>query len=74
MRRKVMLNFKYKGYVGNATYDDEAKIYHGDVIGIKDVITFQAEKEEDLQREFEASVDDYLEFCSSRKEKPNLPS
>jgi predicted HicB family RNase H-like nuclease len=22
-------------------YDDEAKIFHGDVLGIKDVVTFQ---------------------------------
>ena len=27
---------KYKGYTGHVEYDDEAKIFHGDVLGIKD--------------------------------------
>ena len=32
---------KYKGYTGHVEYDDEAKIFHGEVLGIKDVVTFQ---------------------------------
>ena len=32
---------KYKGYLGYVVYDDEAKLFHGDVIGLRDVITFQ---------------------------------
>lgn len=31
---------KYKGYVGEVTYDDKAKLFHGEVIGLKDIITF----------------------------------
>lgn len=26
---------KYKGYSGHVEYDDEAKIFHGEVLGIK---------------------------------------
>lgn len=32
---------KYKSYTGHVEYDDEAKIFHGEVLGIKDVVTFQ---------------------------------
>ena len=32
---------KYKGYLGHAIYDADAKLFHGEVIGLKDVITFQ---------------------------------
>lgn len=31
----------YKGYVGQVEYDAQAKLFHGEVIGLKDVITFQ---------------------------------
>lgn len=32
---------KYKGYKGHAVYDADAKIFHGDVLGLRAVITFQ---------------------------------
>ncbi|MHB9030412.1 MAG: hypothetical protein ACYC9O_16725 [Candidatus Latescibacterota bacterium] len=32
---------KYKGYTGRVEYDDEAKIFYGEVPDTKDVITFQ---------------------------------
>ncbi len=31
----------YKGYSGHVSYDDEAKLFHGEVLDTKDVITFQ---------------------------------
>jgi predicted HicB family RNase H-like nuclease len=53
----------YKGYVGVATFDDDAGIYHGDVINTRDVITFQSSSLEELEKAFCDSVDDYLVFC-----------
>ena len=32
---------EYKGYVGKVEFDDEAGIFHGEVINTRDVITFQ---------------------------------
>jgi len=61
---------KYKGYIGKAEYDDEAKIFHGEVIGLRDVITFQAKNVNDTEKEFQASVDEYLEWCKERGENP----
>jgi len=37
MRGYVMM--EYKGYLGTVEYDAEAKIFHGDIINTKDVIT-----------------------------------
>ncbi len=34
---------EYKGYTTKVEFDDEAEIFHGEVIGIKDVVTFQGE-------------------------------
>ena len=62
---------KYKGYIGQVVYDEDAKIFHGDVIGLRDVITFQGESVKELEQAFKDSVDDYLEFCQSRGEKPD---
>jgi predicted HicB family RNase H-like nuclease len=31
---------KYKGYAGLVEYDDEAGIFHGEVVDLKDVITY----------------------------------
>jgi predicted HicB family RNase H-like nuclease len=62
---------KYKGYVGQVVYDDQAKIFHGDVIGLKDVVTFQGQSVQELEQAFKDSIDDYLEFCASRGERPD---
>jgi len=64
---------EYKGYVGVVEYDDEAEILHGEVINIKDVITFQAHSVVDLRVAFQESIDDYLEFCAERGEAPDKP-
>ncbi len=61
---------KYKGYFGEAEFDYEAKIFHGEVIGLKDVITFQGRTVDELEQAFKDSVDDYLLWCKERGEKP----
>ena len=64
---------EYKEYIGKVEFDDEANIFHGEVVGIRDVITFQGENVRELRRAFEESVDDYLAFCAERGEKPDKP-
>ena len=64
---------EYKGYVGKVEYDDEAGIFHGEVINLRDVITFQGDNVEELRQAFQDSVEDYLEFCSERNEEPEKP-
>ena len=63
----------YKGYSGTVRFDDEAEIFHGEVLGLRDVVTFQGVSVEELKGSFEDSVDDYLEFCAERGEKPDKP-
>ena len=55
---------KYKGYTGHVMFDDEAEIFHGEVLGIRDVVTFQGKSVKELEKAFRDSVDDYLEFCA----------
>lgn len=61
---------KYKGYIGHVEYDNEAKIFHGEVVGLSDIITFQGKSVDELEKAFRDSVDDYLTWCKQRDEKP----
>ncbi|MGD0232559.1 MAG: toxin-antitoxin system HicB family antitoxin [Syntrophorhabdales bacterium] len=63
----------YKGYSAKVEFDDEAMIFHGEVIGIRDVVTFQGKTVNELIKAFHDSVDDYLDMCKSRGEEPKKP-
>ncbi len=52
----------YKGYTGRVEFDDESKIFHGEVLDTKDVITFQGRTVDEIEQAFHDSVDDYLDF------------
>lgn len=64
---------EYKGYIGKVEFDDEAEIFHGEIINTRDVITFQGESVAELTAAFHGSVDDYLAFCKERGESPEKP-
>jgi predicted HicB family RNase H-like nuclease len=64
---------RYKGYSGHVEYDGEAGVFHGEVLDLRDVITFQGKSVEEVERSFRDSVDDYLEFCDQRGEAPDKP-
>ncbi|HUY90440.1 MAG TPA: type II toxin-antitoxin system HicB family antitoxin [Pirellulales bacterium] len=55
------------------SFDPENDFLHGQIVGIKDVVTFQGQSVSELRKAFEESVDDYLEFCKERGEKPDKP-
>ena len=64
---------KYKGYIGKVELDDEAGLFHGEIINTRDVITFQGQSVSELTKAFHDSVDDYLAFCKQRGEAPDKP-
>ncbi len=66
-----MLN--YKGYHGKVEFDEEAGIFHGEIVDLKDVITFQGKSVDELEQAFRESIDDYLDFCRQRNENPDKP-
>jgi predicted HicB family RNase H-like nuclease len=63
----------YKGYTATVEYDSEAKIFHGDVINTRDVITFQGTTVEEIERAFKESVDDYTTWCKEEGVEPEKP-
>jgi predicted HicB family RNase H-like nuclease len=61
---------EYKGYFSKVEFDDEAGVFHGEVLNLRDVITFEGETVKEIRKAFKDSVDDYLEFCAQRGESP----
>ena len=49
---------EYKGYFGKVEFDDEANIFYGEVINLRDVVTFQGETVIKLRKAFRESIDD----------------
>ncbi len=64
---------EYKGYRAVVEFDDEVEIFHGEVIDTRDVIVFEGTSVEQLKREFEFSIDDYLAVCAERGRSPDKP-
>ena len=64
---------KYKGYQGTVHFDVDAGILHGEVLHLRDVVTFQGETVEEVTKAFRDSIDDYLDFCKERGEEPDKP-
>lgn len=65
--------FTYKGYTGKVEHDKKGNIYTGEVIGLRDVITFQGKTTKELESSFRDSIDFYLEMCQRDNIQPERP-
>ena len=61
----------YKGYQAAISFDHGAEVFHGEVVGTRDVIFFEATSVEELKREFQFSIDDYLSMCAEQGQPPD---
>ena len=64
---------EYKGYRAVVEFDHELEVFHGEVIDTRDVIVFEGTSVEQLRREFQVSIDDYLAVCAERGRSPDKP-
>ena len=64
---------EYKGYLGTVEFDAQAKIFHGDIINTRDVITFQGTTVKEIERAFKESIDDYIAWCAEEGVEPEKP-
>jgi predicted HicB family RNase H-like nuclease len=64
---------EHRGYVGLVEFDEDAEVFHGEVVNLRDVVTFEGRSVRELRKAFEESVNDYLEFCRQRGEEPEKP-
>lgn len=69
----------YKGYFAIPEYSAEDGVLYGKILGISDLVDFQAESAEDVESEFHRAVDDYMVFCAGIGKEPltaqqNIPN
>lgn len=64
---------KYKGYEGTAELDMERGECRGKILFIGDVVTYKTKVIAELQKEFEAAVDDYVETCQALGREAHAP-
>jgi predicted HicB family RNase H-like nuclease len=64
---------KYKKYVATVELDAEARLLHGEIINLSDVVTFQGRSVDELRQAFKESVEDYLEACAEFGKEPERP-
>ncbi len=64
---------KYKGYTGVFEFDTSIDLFHGRVMGLKDVVTFQGSSLDELRHEMAESVEDYFELCADMGKDPERP-
>lgn len=63
----------YKGYRGRCEYDHDADLFHGEVMHLADVITFQGRTLDELKAALADSIEDYLAFCALKGRTPEAP-
>ncbi len=63
----------HEGYRATVAYDADADLFHGEIVNLRDVVTFQATSEADLPNALADSVEDYRAFCKERGEAAQQP-
>ncbi|MCU0523833.1 MAG: type II toxin-antitoxin system HicB family antitoxin [Elainella sp. Prado103] len=67
------IHLKYKSYATIARQDPISGIWHGRILNIQDVVSFEGKTQAQAEAEFRKSVDGYLDFCRSLARSPNPP-
>ena len=58
---------KYKGYTGSVDYSEEGNCLYGKVLGMsKDMITYEGQDVNELRKDCEGAIDDYLIVCKAK--------
>jgi len=65
--------FNYKDYQGSVKVSVEDNCLHGKIEFITDLITYEAETVEQLEKEFRRAVDSYLATCKETGLEPKKP-
>ncbi len=61
---------EYKGYVGTVEFSEEDAVFHGKVLGIRSLISYEGDNAQSLLADFHDAVDDYLLMCAEEGIEP----
>ncbi len=69
-----MGRLRYKGYEGNVDYSEEDNSFVGTVQGLRHAcIIYEGDSVDALRKDFEESIDLYLQTCKEKGEEPEKP-
>jgi len=68
-----MTTIHHQGYVATIELDEEAGLFHGEVINTRDVLTFQGRTLDELRAALAETIADYVEWCRERGKEPERP-
>jgi len=63
----------YKDYVGNVEFSEEDGVFHGKVVGLKSLISFEGNSVSAIIKDFHNAIDEYLDFCAETGKQPEKP-
>jgi predicted HicB family RNase H-like nuclease len=63
----------HDGYVAAIELDEEAGLFHGEVINTRAVLTFQGRTLNELKAAFADAIADYIDWCRERGKEPERP-
>lgn len=61
---------RYKDYMSTIHFSAEDEVFHGKVIGINDLVTFEGHSVASLKKAFKEAVEDYLDTCKELGKEP----
>ena len=62
---------EYKNYIGTVNYANEDRTFYGKIEGINDLMLFEGQTVNELEKVFKDAVIDYLETCKEINKEPN---
>jgi predicted HicB family RNase H-like nuclease len=63
----------YKNYISSVEFSEEDGVFHGHVVGIKSLISFEGDSVSAITEDFHNAVDEYLDFCAESGKLPEKP-
>src|SRR5688572_672243 len=61
---------EYKTYYATVHFNAEDEVFHGKIIGINDLVSFEGTTVPQLKKAFHEAVDDYLDLCKELGKEP----
>jgi len=61
---------EYKEYIAKVEYSSEDKCFFGKLEMIEDLVTFEATNVEELEKNFQTCVEEYLQTCEELGREP----
>jgi predicted HicB family RNase H-like nuclease len=62
---------EYKGYLAEVHFSAEDDVFYGRLIGINDLVNFEADTVKGLRSAFTETVEDYLQTCKELNKEPD---